>query len=160
MHFLFMKALFLQYETDIRIENDIETIRIRNKQFEDEIVIHHFPDDYYTYLLQFATQHRDTSSKEDLIKYARSFANAEKAAVEFFEDGNNRFGGEIEVSLLDDLTYDDLRNYFGYPHLDLTNLTFRIRAWDTRYCFDGHFEKSGCGAINIVRKYVNAPPKD
>ena len=160
MHFLFMKALFSQYETDIRIENDIETIHIRNKQFEDEIVIHHFPDDYYTYLLRFATQHRDTSSKDDLIEYALSFANAEKAAIEFFEDGNNRFGGEIEVSLLDNLTYDDLRNHFGYPHLDLTDLTFKIRAWDSRYCFDGYFEISECGAINIVKKYVNVPPKN
>ena len=42
MHFLFMKDLFSQYETDIRIENDIETIHIRNKQFEDEIVVHYF----------------------------------------------------------------------------------------------------------------------
>ena len=68
MHFLFMKDLFSQYETDIRIENNIETIHIRNKQFEDEIVVHYFPDDYYTYLLRFATQHGETSSKEDLIQ--------------------------------------------------------------------------------------------
>jgi hypothetical protein len=137
-----MKDLFSQYETDIRIENDMETIHIRNKQFEDEIVVHYFPDDYYTYLLQFATQHRDTSSKEELIQYVLSFANAEKAAIEFFENEKNRFGREIEVSLLDNISYDDLRNYFGYPHLDLTNLTFKVRAWNACYCFDGYFEKS------------------
>ena len=158
MHFLFMKDLFSQYETDIRIENDIETIHIKNKQFEDEIVVHYFQDDYYTYLLQFATQHRDTSSKDDLIKYALSFANAEKAAIEFFENEKNRFGGEIEVSLLDNISYDDLRNYFGYPHLDLTNLTFKVRAWNTRYCFDGYFEKSETGAIEIRKKYVKCTP--
>ena len=158
MHFLFMKDLFSQYETDIRIENDIETIHIRNKQFEDEIVVHYFPDDYYTYLLQFATQHRDTSSKEELIQYVLSFANAEKAAIEFFENEKNRFGGEIEVSLLDNISYDDLRNYFGYPHLDLTNLTFKVRAWNARYCFDGYFEKSETGAIEIRKKYVKCTP--
>ena len=158
MHFSFMKDLFSQYETDIRIENDIETIHIRNKQFEDEIVVHYFPDDYYTYLLQFATQHRDTSSKDDLIKYALSFANAEKAAIEFFEKEKNRFGGEIEVSLLDNISYDDLRNYFGYPHLDLTNLTFKVRAWNACYCFDGYFEKSESGAIEIRKKYVKCTP--
>ena len=158
MHFLFMKDLFSQYETDIRIENDIETIHIRNTQFEDEIVVHYFPDDYYTYLLQFATQHRDTSSKDDLIKYVLSFANAEKAAIEFFENKKNRFGGEIEVSLLDNISYDDLRNYFGYPHLDLTNLTFKVRAWNARYCFDGYFEKSESGAIEVRKKYVKCTP--
>ena len=158
MHFLFMKDLFSQYETDIRIENDIETIHIRNKQFEDEIVVHYFPDDYYTYLLQFATQHRDTSSKDDLIKYALSFANAEKAAIEFFEKEKNRFGGEIEVSLLDNISYDDLREYFGYLHLDLTNLTFKVRAWNAHYCFDGYFEKSESGVIEIRKKYVKCTP--
>ena len=158
MHFSFMKDLFSQYETDIRIENDIETIHIRNKQFEDEIVVHYFPDDYYTYLMQFATQHRDTSSKDDLIKYALSFANTEKAAIEFFENEKNRFGGEIEVSLLDNISYDDLRNYFGYPHLDLTNLTFKVRAWNACYCFDGYFEKSESGAIEIRKKYVKSTP--
>ena len=155
MHFLFMKDLFSQYETDIRIENDIETIHIRNKQFEDEIVVHYFPDDYYTYLLQFATQHRDTSSKDDLIKYALSFANAEKAAIEFFVNVKNRFGGEIEVSLLDKISYDDLRNYFGDPHLDLTNLTFKVRAWNACYCFDAHFEKDDSGNVTIVKKFVS-----
>ena len=158
MHFLFMKDLFSQYETVIRIENDIETIHIRNKQFEDEIVVYYFPDDYYTYLLRFATQHRDTSSKEELIQYVLSFANAEKAAIEFFENEKNRFGGEIEVSLLDNISYDDLRKYFGYPHLDLTNLTFKVRAWNARYCFDGYFEKSETGAIEIRKKYVKCTP--
>ena len=158
MHFLFMKDLFSQYETDIRIENDIETIHIRNKQFEDEIVVHYFQDDYYTYLLHFATQHRDTSSKDDLIKYALSFANAKKAAIEFFENEKNRFGGEIEVSLLDNISYDDLKNYFGYPHLDLTNLTFKVRTWNARYCFDGYFEKSESGVLEIRKKYVKCTP--
>ncbi|MBE6794628.1 MAG: hypothetical protein E7532_06770 [Ruminococcaceae bacterium] len=158
MHFLFMKDLFSQYETDIRIENDIETIHIRNKQFEDEIVVHYFPDGYYTYLLCFATQHGDISSKEELIQYALSFANAEKAAIEFFENEKNSFGGEIEVSLLDNISYDELRNYFGYPHLDLTNLTFKVRAWNARYCFDGYFEKSETGAIEIRKKYVKCTP--
>ena len=158
MHLLFMKDLFSQYETDLRIENGIETIHIRNTQFDDEIVIHYYPDDYYTYLFQFATQHRDTSSKDDLIKYALSFANAEKAAIEFFEKEKNRFGGEIEVSLLDNISYDDLKEYFGYLHLDLTNLTFKVRAWNARYCFDGYFEKSESGAIEIRKKYVKCTP--
>ncbi len=158
MHFSFMKEIFSEFDVDIRTENSIETIYIKNSQFENPIVIHHFPDDYYTYLLQFATQHLDTSSKEELIQYSLSFANAEKAAIEFFENGNNRFGGEIEVSLLDNMTYDGLRNYFGYPHDDISELTFKVRTWDTRYCFDGYFEKSTSGTINIVKNYADCTP--
>ncbi len=154
MHFSFIKALFPKYDVDIQKENGTETVYIKNDQFEDPIVIHYFPDDYYTYLLRFATQHFDTSSKEELTQCVLAFANAKKAAIEFFENGKNRFGGEIEVSLLDNISYDDLRKYFGYPHLDLTNLTFKVRAWNTRYCFDGYFEKSESGVIEIRKKYV------
>ncbi len=154
MHFSFIKELFVEYDVDIQKENGVETAYIRNIQFEDPIVIHYFPDDYYTYLLQFATQHRDTSSKEELIQYALAFANAEKAAIDFFENGKKRFGGEIEVSLLDTITYDELRKYFGYPHIDLTNLTFKVRAWNTCYCFDGYFEKSESNTINIIKKHM------
>ena len=154
MHFSFIKALFPKYDVDIQEENGIETVYIKNDQFEDPIVIHYFPDDYYTYLLRFATQHYDTSSKEELTQLALAYANAEEAAIEFFENGKNRFGGGIEVSLLDNITYDDLRKRFGYSHLDLTDLTFKVRAWDVRYCFDGFFEKSESGSIEIRKKHV------
>ena len=159
MHFSFIKALFPKHDVDIQNENGIETVYIKNDQFEDPIVIHYFPDNYYTYLLRFATQHRDTSSKEDLMQCALAYANAEIAAIEFFENGKDSFGGEIEVSLLDNISYDDLRNYFGYPHLDSTNLTFKVRAWNAHYCFDGHFEKSELGTIEIRKKYVKCTPQ-
>ena len=158
MHFSFIKDLFPEYDVDIQKKNNAEIVYIRNIQFEDPIVIHYFPDDYYTYLLHFATQHRDTSNKEELIQYALAFAKAEKAAIEFFENGKNRFGGEIEVSLLDKITCDELRKYFGYPHLDLTNLTYKVRAWDTRYCFDGFFDNSDSNSINIIKRYVKCTP--
>ena len=152
MHFSFIKELFSDYNVDIQTENGVETVYIRNIQFEDPIIIHHFPNDHYTYLLRFATQHYDTSSKDELIRHILAFTNAEKATIEFFENGESRFGGEIDVSLLENISYDDLRNFFGYPHLDLTNLTFKVCAWDTHYCFDGYFEEKESGSVNIIKK--------
>jgi len=158
MHFSFIKDLFPKHDVDIQIENGVETVYIRNIQFEDPIVIHYFPDDHYTYLLRFATLHFDTSSKEELIQYAFAFADAEIAAIGFFENGKKRFGGKIEVSFLDEITYDKLRNHFGYLYFDLMNLTFMVRAWDTRYCFDGYFNNSDANSINIIKKYVKYTP--
>ena len=155
MHFQFMKVLFSEYETDIRVENGIEKIYIRNRQFEDAIVICYFPDGYYTYLLCFATQHLDISSKEELIECARSFANVEKAAIEFYENGRNQFGGEIDVSQLDEITYEELRQFFGYPYRDLIGFEFKVRAWDRKYCFDGSFTKKENGDVAVIKKYVD-----
>lgn len=152
MHFDFLKELFSEYVVDIRSEEDGETVYIRNSMFDFPIVVDYYPDDYYKYLLRFATQHMDTSSKDDLITCIRFYANVEKAAIEFYKDGKNRFGGEIETAVLDDLTYNSLRLKFGYH--DLKDYTFSVRAWDKKYCFDAHFEKDDSGNVTIVKKYV------
>ena len=153
MHFDFLKEVFSEYDVDICVKDDTETVYIRNGQFNFPIVIDYYPDDYYKYLLSFATQHRDTSSKDDLISYISSFANVEKAAIEFYKDGTSCFGGEIETSALDDLTYDSLRFRFGYH--DLKDYMFSVRAWDRRFCFNAHFEKDASRGVTIVKKIVS-----
>ncbi len=153
MHFDFLKELFSEYVVDICFEEDVETVYIRNSLFDFPIVVDYYPDDYYKYLLRFATQHRDTSSKDDLISYISSFTNAEKAAIEFYKDGTNRFGGEIETAVLHDLTYNSLRLKVGYD--DLKDYTFSVRAWDKRFCFDAHFEKDDSGNITTVKNFVS-----
>jgi len=154
MHLSFLKELFPQYTVELYAEKDSERAEIKNKEFSDVIMVNYWPENYYTYYLVFATQHRDTSEKEQLIEYVTAFVNAGKAEIEFYENGRNCFGGEIETSLLDGLTYDGLRNYFGYPSIDISNLTFRVRAWNKEYCFDGAFIKDSSGTIQIVRKYI------
>ena len=153
MHLVFLKELFSEYVVDICSEEDAETVCIRNSLFDFPIVVDYYPNDYYKYLLRFATQHRDTSSKDDLISYISSFINAEKAAIEFYKDGMNCFGGEIETAALDNLTYHSLRLTFGYR--DLKDYTFSVRAWDKRFCFDAHFEKDDSGNVTIVKKFVS-----
>ena len=152
MHFDFLKELFSKYVVEICFEEDVETVYIRNSLFDFPIVVHYYPDDYFKYLLRFATQHRDTSSKDDLISYISSYINAEKAAIECYKDGIDRFGDEIETAALDDLTYNSLRLKFGYR--DLKDFTFSVRAWDKRFCFDAHFEKDDSGNVTIVKKFV------
>ena len=149
MHFDFLKELFSKYDVDICVKDDTEIVYIRNKMFNFPIVAYYYPDDYYKYYLRFATQHRDTSSKDDLIDYIFSFANAEKAAIEFYKDGERCFGGEIETAILDELTYDYLRIRFGYH--DLKGYTFSVRAWDNRFCFDAHFVKDDSDNVTIVK---------
>ena len=153
MHFDFLKELFSEYDVDICVKDDTETVYIRNGQFNFSIEVDYFPEDYYKYLLCFATQHRDTSSKDDLITYISSYVTAEKAAIEFYKNGANCFGGEIETSVLEDLTYDSLRIRFGYH--DLKAYTFSVRAWNKRFCFDAHFEKDDSGNVTIVKKIVS-----
>ena len=151
MHLSFLKELFPQYAVELYAKNNSEWAEIKNPEFEDVIKIYYTPEDFDVYCLVFATQHAHIPEKELLTEYATAFANAETAAIEFYENGNNVFGGDIETNLLDDLTYNSLRNYFGYLSIDIRNLTFRVRAWDKKYCFDGKFVKDESGAVQIVR---------
>lgn len=41
----------------------------------------------------------------------------------------------------------------GYPSIDISNLTFQVRAWNNEYCFNGRFVKDSSGTVQIVRKY-------
>lgn len=154
MHLSFLKELFPQYMVELHAENDSEWAEIKNEEFEDLIKVYYEPEDFDVYCLVFATQHVHISEKERLIEYATAFANAETAAIEFYENGINRFGGDIETTLLDDLTYDLLRNHFRYLSFDISKLTFRVRAWDKKYCFDGMFVKNSSGTVQIVRKHI------
>lgn len=154
MHLSFLKELFPKYTVELYAEDNSEWAVIKHEEFNDLIKVYYDSDDFDIYCLAFATQHAHISEKERLIEYATAFANAEIAAIEFYENGSNRFGGDIETALLDDLTYNSLRNYFGYPSVDISNLTFRVRAWNKEYCFDGAFIKDSSGTVQIVKNYV------
>ena len=154
MHLLFLKELFPQYTVELYAENDSERAEIKNRAFNDLIKVYYDPEDFDIYCLVFAIQHVHISEKERLIEYVTVFANAEMAAIEFYENGRNCFGGDIRIALLDNLTYSSLRNYFGYLFIDMSNLTFQVRAWDKKYCFNGMFIKDSSGTVQIVRKYV------
>lgn len=153
MHLSFLKELFPQYTVELYAENDSEWAEIKNKAFDDLIKVYYAPEDFEIYCLVFATQHVHISEKEQLIEYVTAFANAETAAIEFYENGRKCFGGDIETALLDDLTYNSLRNRF-YSSIDIRNMTFQVRAWDKKYCFNGMFIKDSSGTVQIVREYA------
>lgn len=152
MHLSFLEKLFPQYIVTLHAENAAEWAEIKNEAFEDTIKVYYDPKDSDIYCFLFATQHVHISEKERLIAYVTAFAKAKAAAIEFYENGRNRFGGDIKTTLLDDLTYDGLQNYFGYLPFDIKNMTFRVRAWDKKYCFDGQFVQEASGTVQIVRR--------
>lgn len=155
MELTFLKNLFPNLLINIEEKEDnIEYAKIINKEYDDVIEIHYYPDDYYIYYLSFATQHRHTSDRNEFIEIIKSFVSAEKAAIEFYIDGKNSFGGEIEVSALENISYDFLRKHFGYKDIDMSEYTFEARAWNKTYCFNGSFKKDKSGKISLVKEFL------
>lgn len=155
MELTFLKKLFPNYFIEnTEKEDNTEYAKITNEEFDDVIEIFYYPEDYYEYYFSFATQHRHTSDKNELIEIIKSFINAEKTAIEFYVNGKKQFGGEIEVSLLEDITYEYLRQYFGYHNIDMSKYTFEVRAWNKRYCFNGSFKMTNSGKISVIKDFL------
>ena len=110
-------------------------------------------DDFDTYTLWFATQHQHITMKNELIETISKFANGSIAAIEFYDNGKNRFSGQIDTKRLSNITYNSLREYFGYPNDDISNLTFRVYAWNKNFCYEGSFVKRFPNEIDIIKKY-------
>lgn len=155
MELAFLKNLFPNLIMELEVKEDnTEYAKIINKEFNDIIEIFYYPDDYYKYYFYFATQHRHTSDKDEFIQIIKSFINAEKAAIEFYINGNNSFGDEIEISLLDNISYETLRQYYGYQNIDMSEYTFEVRAWNKKYCFNGSFIKNDYDKISIIKSFL------
>ncbi len=151
MKFDSINKKFSDYEIERGNEQGVEYIAILKNGFREPIKVY-YESDMQEYIVTFATQHLHISEDEDLIDIVSKFADASIAAIEFYENGKNSFGGQIETNLLENLSYDTLRIYFGYPHLDISQKTFRIYAWNKEYCFEGSFVKSASNTFKIIKK--------
>lgn len=142
---------FSEYELEQGNEQGADYISITKKDFSEPIKVY-YESETEEYIVTFATQHLHIDKEDELIDVVSEFADASFAAIEFYEDGKNRFGGQIETGLLDNLDYDTLRTYFGYPDRDISRMTFSVYAWDKKFCFEGSFVKSASGTVEIIKK--------
>ncbi len=150
MNFDFIVEKFSNYE----IERFEDHICIKKPGFTEPIKVF-YETNVEEYTVCFATQHLHIRADAEsvLIDVIAKYANAVIAAIEFYVDGRNCFGGQIETNLLSNITYDSLREYFGYPNYDMSHLTFQVYAWDKEYCFEGSFKKTGSETVETIKKY-------
>lgn len=152
MHLTFLREAFLEYPIEFRRDGSQEWARIQHPDHDHAIQICFDPGTPDPYYLVFATQHLHIEDADELIESIRDFASGKYAAIEFYRNGESRFGGQIETALLDGVTYGELRKLFGASSLFFRWLTFRVTAWDRRYCFEGCFRRGKSGQMEIVRK--------
>ena len=149
----FLKEIYTQFEVELICSEESESAYIRNKDYRDIIRIDYDPQDFQPFTMSFSYQHRHFECIEELIEYSNAYSTGNLAAIEFFDCDRNCFGGEMKTPLLDAMDYDKLRSYFGYPNHDISNLNFKVRAWDRRYCYDGYFMKDSKGSFIVLKHY-------
>ena len=148
----FLKYAFAGFE--LQFAEDYSNAVIVNPNYDENITVY---DDEYEFIVCFSFQHRHFEDKDDLIDWIRKIISGNTFAIEFFNNEQRHFGGEIAAEELQDLSYEILEHFTGYYGLtklfDVAN-SFKIRGWDSKNNFDYTMTCETNGSITITQAFV------
>lgn len=148
----FLKEAFPRFK--LQFAEDYSNAVIVNPNYDENITVH---DDEYEFIVCFSFQHRHFEEENDLIDWIRKIISGNTFAIEFFNNEQRGFGGEIDAEKLHDLSYEKLEHFTGY--YSLTKLfdvadSFKIRGWDSKNNFDYTMACEANGNIAITQAFV------
>ena len=135
----FLLDLREEFEFDLTEDGDRAVITNRDNGKYIEVIEDRYyagesrTETYTEYTVCFATQHRHYDDAEDAADYIRQLLTDEVLPLEFYLDGKNRFGCDIEREKLDGLSPEVLADVVGYPVDGLSQFNFEIHSWSGRY---------------------------
>ena len=150
---IFLKSTFSKY--DVQFSENFTKATLINPFYEENITVYYYDDDDFTpFCVCFSFQHCHLMDQEDVIEWINQIIAGNKFAIEFFKNGQNCFGSEIDSKELLDLSYEKLEQFTGY--YGLTRLlsivdTFKIRGWNNQHNFDATFVCEDNGYILIKK---------
>lgn len=150
---LFLKIAFQKY--NVQFSEGFTKATIFNPFYDENITVYYYEDDDFTpFCVRFSFQHCHLMDEEDVVDWINSIIACNKFAIEFFNDGQQCFGSEIESNELLDLTYEKLEQFTGcYGLTKLLSIadTFKVRGWNNRHNFDAAFVCEDNGHILIKK---------
>ena len=149
--FDFLRNQYSAYE--IKSSQDGNALKIVNPFGGESIIVEYVPDDEYTpYIVYFAFQHCHMNDEENILEYINDIIAGKIFSIEFFNQGNLCFGGDITIEDLQHLSYDFLVNHWGFPELLDRADAFKVRGWRCSDNLDAIFvaDENGQKAIQIL----------
>ncbi len=151
----FLKNAFSDYNVQIS-DDGTHAIMISPFDGENIDVDYDEADTYTPFTAYFSFQHRHLSGKEDVVDWINEIVLGKKFAIEFFKDGENRFGGEIEAEKLVNTSYEKLGQETGYYNtLIEVSDSFKVRGWNPKNNFDAVFVCGEDGTVAIEKHFVS-----
>ena len=149
----FIKTAFPEYDVQF-LENSTGAVLI-NPFYDENIKVYYYEDDDFTpYCACFSFQHCHLPDEEDTLEWIRSIISEDKLAIEFFKDGKQHFGGDIEAKDLSNLSFHKLKHFaedFGLTKLISIADTFKVRGWNNQHNFDAKLVCEDNGNISIKK---------
>ena len=151
-NYTFLNNHFSSYEI-VYLESK-DSIEIVNPFCKDNIVVDYDPADPTPFTVMFSLQHRHIKDEKGVIEYITDIINENIFAIEFFKNGERRFGGDVTAQELKDLSYEKLEQKTGYygstKLIDCADM-FKVRGWSGKNSFDAMFIVSESGKIEIKK---------
>lgn len=115
----------------INSDNGNDLYVYKEEYYNDE----EMTDLFVEYIVEFSTQHRHFSAddEDDIIEYVLAILNDEVLPLEFYKDGERRFGGEIYLEDLDKLSVSFLAQEHYYSTDYILSLDYEIHSWSGKY---------------------------
>ena len=134
----FLNDMITAYGLDLFIDDDHALISDREsgrkiEVFEEKFYNREKTEEYVEYIVCFATQHLHCEEDGDAADYIRRILDDEVLPVEFYKDGERRFGGEIERSDFDKISKEFLvQRFFCTPEY-ISQFEFEVHSWSGKY---------------------------
>ena len=151
-NYTFLTNHFSSYEI-IYLESK-DSVEIVNPFGKDNIIVDYDPADPTPFMVEFSFQHRHIEDENGVIEYITDIINENIFPIEFFKNGEKRFGGDITSQELEDLSYENLKQrtgYYGSTKLIDCADAFKIRGWSGKNDFDATLVIGESGKIEIKK---------
>lgn len=140
---LFDTIVSAMTDYDVSVEVKENKLVIINRKNGNDLYV--YKEEYYNdeemtdlfveYIVGFSTQHCHFSAddEDDIIEYVLAILNDEVLPLEFYKDGERRFGGEIYLEDLDKLSVSFLAQNHYYSTDYILPLDYEIHSWSGKY---------------------------
>ena len=142
-------AQFSSY--DVRCTEDGNRLDIINPFGKDPIRIHVENDPDTPYMVCFSFQHRHLATIDEVIAYASDIIGGNVFAIEFFKDGRNFMGSDLDAKEVRELPQGIPERFLGQGQIKLFDVadSFKVRGWGKGADLDGRFIKDEQGNVRI-----------
>ncbi len=126
------------FDFDLSVESDTAVLTNHNtgahiEIFEDKYSTKDIKEPFVEYRVCFSTQHRHFDSLSKVEKYVNLILTDEILPIEFYYNGERRFGGEITKTDYEGLNIERLAELFGYTIEYLSQFDFEVHSWSGKY---------------------------
>ena len=134
----FLKELQKKFNYDLTTKEDEAILTNRNigksiEVYEEKYYSSDMKEEFVQYIVCFTTQHCHFDDLDEVKDYVCEILTDNALPVEFYLDGNRRFGGEITKADFEKLSIELLADLFGVSTDYLSQFEYEIHSWSGKY---------------------------